>query len=493
MAKRALIVDDSKTAQLRLRKMLDRFDIEIDTANSAEEALGYLSYRQPAVIFMDHHMEGMSGLSALKIIKSNPATALIPVVMYTSEQGDVYVGQARALGALDILSKEVVQPANIEKLLTGLGIPLVVKEPKPQADSAPKPEAVNDRPLAAEPPVLQRPATALPPASLPYQGPDRRAASPYVAATDLNKIQAQVGKLFELHIAKVRQEMADNTKFLLRRLSKEIQERAPKPGPEVKAEMRLPTGGEPLGDAVAPSPAQAADASKAPTYGVLFPVLVFVALAFMAYQLFAFHEGQKRSQAQFQHLVTATDKQGALVTRVLEQLAAAHPAEAQGADARVLLDALSWATNVNPLVPFGEKALNDPRIYTLGELLNLLKAANFKGTVFIDVHAGNFCAVRTASGSWVLPEPDDNLEACVFMADQTGSTTLNDQVSVGFLNYLHSAPALAAGAIQVELSYVGFDSPRVSYPGATSATSAGQWNQAASQNNRLVFSFSPES
>ncbi|HEY7772170.1 MAG TPA: response regulator, partial [Marinagarivorans sp.] len=70
MAKRALIVDDSKTAQVRLQKMLERFDIDIDTSSSAEEALGYLSYRQPSVIFLDHHMEGMSGLSALKIIKS---------------------------------------------------------------------------------------------------------------------------------------------------------------------------------------------------------------------------------------------------------------------------------------------------------------------------------------------------------------------------------------------------------------------------------------
>src|SRR5690606_39028248 len=104
------------------RKMLERFDLEVDTVMSAEEALGYLSYRQPAVIFLDHHMEGMDGLEALKIIKSNPGTALIPVIMYTSEQGDVYVGQARALGAIDILGKEVMRYANLEKVLGSLGI-----------------------------------------------------------------------------------------------------------------------------------------------------------------------------------------------------------------------------------------------------------------------------------------------------------------------------------------------------------------------------------
>jgi CheY-like chemotaxis protein len=120
--RRVLIVDDSKTAQVRLRKMLERFDVEVDTVLSAEEALGYLSYRHPAAVFLDHHMEGMDGLEALKIIKSNPSTALIPVIMYTSEQGDVYVGQARALGAIDILGKGAMKHGNLEKVLGSLGI-----------------------------------------------------------------------------------------------------------------------------------------------------------------------------------------------------------------------------------------------------------------------------------------------------------------------------------------------------------------------------------
>ena len=48
-------------------------DVDVDTVNSAEEALGYLSYRQPSVIFLDHHMEGMDGLAALKLLKPTPA------------------------------------------------------------------------------------------------------------------------------------------------------------------------------------------------------------------------------------------------------------------------------------------------------------------------------------------------------------------------------------------------------------------------------------
>ena len=121
-ARRALIVDDSRTAQVRLKKMLLKYQLEVDTAKSAEEALSYLSYQMPSVIFMDHLMEGMDGFEALKIIKSNPDTAMIPIIMYTSKSGDVYVGQARALGAIDVLSKDVIEPANIEKVLRGISI-----------------------------------------------------------------------------------------------------------------------------------------------------------------------------------------------------------------------------------------------------------------------------------------------------------------------------------------------------------------------------------
>ena len=45
------------------------------------------------------------GFQAVQAIKNNPQTATIPIMMYTSQQGEVYVGQARALGAVGVLPK----------------------------------------------------------------------------------------------------------------------------------------------------------------------------------------------------------------------------------------------------------------------------------------------------------------------------------------------------------------------------------------------------
>ena len=96
-AKRALIVDDSKTARLFLARALQKYDIDVDAAESAEAAIEYLSSNRPDVIFMDHLMPGMDGFQAVQAIKNNPRTATIPIMMFTSEQGELYLGQARAL------------------------------------------------------------------------------------------------------------------------------------------------------------------------------------------------------------------------------------------------------------------------------------------------------------------------------------------------------------------------------------------------------------
>jgi len=104
-SKRALIVDDSRSARVILSRMLEAYDLQVDTSESAEQALEYLRQSRPDVIFMDHLMPGMDGFQAIQAIKSNPETATIPVMMYTSQEGELYVSQARALGAVGVLPK----------------------------------------------------------------------------------------------------------------------------------------------------------------------------------------------------------------------------------------------------------------------------------------------------------------------------------------------------------------------------------------------------
>src|SRR5918999_4508386 len=116
MTKRALIVDDSRSARVILSRMLEGYGLQVDSSESAEHALEFLRQTRPDVIFMDHLMPGMDGFQAIQAIKGNPDTAMIPVVMYTSQEGELYVSQARALGAVGVLPKTVKQ-ADVSRVL----------------------------------------------------------------------------------------------------------------------------------------------------------------------------------------------------------------------------------------------------------------------------------------------------------------------------------------------------------------------------------------
>src|ERR1700704_1733311 len=114
--KRALIVDEYKSSRLFLARILENYEIDVDSAENAEAAIEYLGHHRPDVIFMDHMMPGMDGFQAVQAIKNNPRTATIPILMYTSQEGELYLGQARALGAVGVLPKQI-KPTDVSKVL----------------------------------------------------------------------------------------------------------------------------------------------------------------------------------------------------------------------------------------------------------------------------------------------------------------------------------------------------------------------------------------
>src|ERR1700722_18512851 len=156
-AKRALIVDDSKSARLFLARILEKYEIDVDNAENAEAAIEYLTSHRPDVIFMDHLMPGMDGFQAVQAIKNNPLTATIPIMMYTSQEGELYLGQARALGAVGVLPKQI-KPTDVSKVLYQLHL---VPDRRSEAQSSFKPVNVRlegEAPEAAAP-LLSKPLT----------------------------------------------------------------------------------------------------------------------------------------------------------------------------------------------------------------------------------------------------------------------------------------------------------------------------------------------
>ena len=100
-----LIVDDSLSSRLVLRRMLERQNVGAEMVASAKEAIAFLAENKPDAIFMDHEMPGMDGLQALGELKKNPDTQAIPVAMFTTREETDYIKTALQHGAIGVLPK----------------------------------------------------------------------------------------------------------------------------------------------------------------------------------------------------------------------------------------------------------------------------------------------------------------------------------------------------------------------------------------------------
>jgi CheY-like chemotaxis protein len=110
-----LTADDSRTGQALLKRGLDLLTIEsiVTGADDGRMAVEACNREYFDIVFLDVHMPDMTGIQALKAIKSLRRDAY--VVMVTSDASMDTVREARALGADDYLLKPVQQP-NLKKV-----------------------------------------------------------------------------------------------------------------------------------------------------------------------------------------------------------------------------------------------------------------------------------------------------------------------------------------------------------------------------------------
>ncbi len=99
-----LVVDDDHHARDLLGRGLAREGFRVECACSGPEAISHARAFKPAVITLDVMMPGMDGWAVLSSLKSDPATAAIPVVML-SIVDDRQLGFA--LGAADYFNKPI--------------------------------------------------------------------------------------------------------------------------------------------------------------------------------------------------------------------------------------------------------------------------------------------------------------------------------------------------------------------------------------------------
>jgi len=120
-----LIADESRLMQRNLTMTLQRAGYDLLLASSGYDALAVYSRQTPDLLLMDCGMANMSGIEATRIIRTNPATQHLPIIMMSSE--DRELRNARFAGANDTILK----PIETKELLAKVNRLLA---PMPEAD-----------------------------------------------------------------------------------------------------------------------------------------------------------------------------------------------------------------------------------------------------------------------------------------------------------------------------------------------------------------------
>ena len=101
---KVLVVDDEQDLLEILKFNLETEGYEVQTATSAEEALG-LDIQTFDLLLLDVMMGGMSGFAMARKLKDNPSTAKVPIIFLTARDTENDTVTGFNLGADDYISK----------------------------------------------------------------------------------------------------------------------------------------------------------------------------------------------------------------------------------------------------------------------------------------------------------------------------------------------------------------------------------------------------
>lgn len=108
MSKKIALVDDSSPFVLLVRQLLETVNCEVDGFGTAEEFfVRPAEIPQYDLIILDIHLPEQNGLNALELLKADPLTRSIPVLLLSGDSRAKNVVEGAQKGAQDFLTKPI--------------------------------------------------------------------------------------------------------------------------------------------------------------------------------------------------------------------------------------------------------------------------------------------------------------------------------------------------------------------------------------------------
>ncbi len=141
---RFIVIAGSKTREmLSLTLLLQRFEYEVSTADTAAQALERISAKRPALIITELVLPGMKGMELFQLLRQDLRTAFIPVIFVVPVSDAAAERRCLGMGAAGCITK----PIQAEELYRTVQKAI---EPRPRTDiriETRLPVSVNDVPL----------------------------------------------------------------------------------------------------------------------------------------------------------------------------------------------------------------------------------------------------------------------------------------------------------------------------------------------------------
>jgi CheY-like chemotaxis protein len=110
-----MIVDDSKVVRVKTGRLLVHNEFKVSLATDGVDAVHQLRSKLPDVLILDVDMPGLNGFEVTRLLRSNPDTAQLPIIMITSAE-ERYREEAMRSGADVLLGKPYSEEAMIEHI-----------------------------------------------------------------------------------------------------------------------------------------------------------------------------------------------------------------------------------------------------------------------------------------------------------------------------------------------------------------------------------------
>lgn len=112
MASRILIVDDEHDLSQMMAELLTDAGFDAHSADNGRAALADIQSDPPDLVLLDVNMPDLDGFEIAAMLKSDPATATIPIIMLSAQEGRGARLVGLESGAEDFLTKPV-DPAEL--------------------------------------------------------------------------------------------------------------------------------------------------------------------------------------------------------------------------------------------------------------------------------------------------------------------------------------------------------------------------------------------